>query len=407
MPTAVSVGIRAADALEGQRTECVLSNAPVVAGLGIFPIEAYDASMHSIGSRVLERIEQVCPDDLHREIAENIGMTPDAFSRALRDKRQFSSLELVRLAERLDADLHWLITGSPDANRLTVAARHDFDHETGERDIPGREGDEAIIQDIALAYRQAYPEPQSLEPLPDYAPKARELLGEGFVRPFAERVEQRLGVDLVRLPDLSTAYSFTVGGRRVIAISATGNWFRENWSMAHELGHLAMGHHDEGLAADVSEKHEASANAFAADLLLPEEVMAKFDWDRINDPELADAVWWLGVSTDALARRLNSLSGYVPQRVAFWASHPTQRLLRRCLMLDSEGDDVITQRMEDAAQRRFPLALQESHVEGIANGTLGKGTLAWMLGIDPEALEVDTPEVPEVEADALADALGL
>lgn len=363
--------------------------------------------MHSIGSRVLERIEQVCPDDLHRDIAQDIGMTPDAFSRALRDKRQFSSLELARLAERLDADLHWMITGAPDPNRLTVAARHNFDHETGERDIPGREGDEATIQNIALAYRQAYRQPEIPNPLPDHPDKARDLLGDAFVRPFAERLEQRLGVDVVRVPDLSTAYSFTVGGRRVIAIPATGNWFRENWSMAHELGHLAMGHHDEGLAADVSEKHEVSANSFAADLLLPEDVLGKFDWDQIGDPELADAVWWLGVSTDALARRLNSLNGYVPQRVSFWAGHPTQRLLRRCLMLDSAGDDVITQRMDEAAQRRFPLALQEAHVAGIASGSLGKGTLAWMLGIDADALEVDAPEVPEVEADALADALGL
>lgn len=363
--------------------------------------------MHSIGSRVVEQIAQVCPDDLHRDIAQDIGMTPDAFSRALRDKRQFSSIELAKIAERLDADLHWLITGTRDPSRLSVAARHDFDHGTGVRDIPGREGDEATIQAVALAYRQAFREPRALDPIPDNASQAREVLGEGFVRPFAERLERRLGVDVVRVPDLATAYSFTVGGRRVIAIPATGNWFRENWSMGHELGHLAMGHHDEGLAADASEKHEAAANGFAADLLLPEEVLAKLDWDQIGDADLAAAVWRLGVSTEALARRLSSLNDYVPQRVMFWAGHPTQRLLRRCLMLDSGDEDVITERMDDAAQRRFPLTLQEAHVEGIANGTLGKGTLAWMLGIDPDALEVDTPEVPEVEADDLAEALGL
>jgi transcriptional regulator with XRE-family HTH domain len=35
----------------------------------------------------------------HREVAERIGMTPDAFSRALHGKRQFSSIELARLAD--------------------------------------------------------------------------------------------------------------------------------------------------------------------------------------------------------------------------------------------------------------------------------------------------------------------
>jgi Zn-dependent peptidase ImmA (M78 family) len=363
--------------------------------------------MRSIGSRVLERIEQVCPDDLHRDIAKDVGMTPDAFSRALRDQRQFSSIELAGLAERLDADLHWLITGTADPNRLAVAARHNFDHETGTRDNPGRNGDEGTIQNIALAYRQASRDPSSPEPLPDNVDKVRELLGDEFVRPMAERLEERLGVDVVRVSDLSTAYSFTVGGRRVIAIPATGNWFRENWSMAHELGHLALMHHDDGLTEDVSDRHEAAANAFAAELLLPEHVLNKFDWDQISDAELADAVWWLGVSTDALARRLNSVKGYVPTRVAVWAAYPTQRLLRRFLVLEAGSEDVITQRMDAAAQRRFPLALQEAHLAGIADGSLGKGTLAWMLGIAPDAMEVDTPEVPEADADELADALGL
>lgn len=362
--------------------------------------------MDSIGSRVLERIEQVCPGDLRQDIAQDIGMTPDAFSRALGDKRHFSSLELARLAERLDADLHWLITGTPDPSRLTIAARHDFDHETGERDVPGRAGDEETIQNIALAYRQAYRGPEKTEPLPDDADTARLLLGDGFVRPFAERLEQRLGVDVVRLPDLSTAYSFTVGARRVIAVQATGNWFRENWSMAHELGHLAMRHHDDGLEADVSEHHEATANAYAAELLLPKQVLDKFDWDQMDDAALADAVWRLGVSSDALARRLSRLNRYVPERVRSWADHPTQRLLRRHLRLDAPGDEI-TQRMDEAAQRRFPLALQEAHVAAIASGSLGKGTLAWMLGIDPDALEVDFPEVPETEVDDLAYALGL
>lgn len=362
--------------------------------------------MDSIGSRVLERIEQVCPGDLRQDIAQDIGMTPDAFSRALGDKRHFSSIELARLADRLDADLHWLITGNPDPSRLTVAARHDFDHETGERDVPGREGDEETIQNIALAYRQAYRGLETAEPLPNDADEARHLLGDDFVRPFAERLEQRLGVDVVRVPNLSTAYSFTVGTRRVIAVQATGNWFRENWSMAHELGHLAMRHHDDGLAADVSENHEATANSFAAKLLLPKQVLDKLPWDQMDDAALADAVWRLGVSTDALSRRLNGVYGNVPQRIRSWADHPTQRLLRRHLRLDSNGDEI-TQRMDDAAQRRFPLALQEAHVAAIASGSLGKGTLAWMLGIDPDALEVDFPEVPEVEVEDLAYALGL
>jgi len=335
----------------------------------------------------------VCPDDLHRDIAQEIGMTPDAFSRALSDKRQFSSIELAGLADRLAADLHWLITGKPDPNRVTVAARHDFDHETGHRDVPGGEADAQTLKDIALAYRQAYPESQPGTDLPRTPEGVREALGLDFVRPLADLLQRVLDVDVLRVADLSTAYSFTTAGRSVIAVPATGNWFFENWSMAHELGHLALEHHDEGLAADVSARHEAPANALAADLLLPSDVLGKVDWDGIDDRGLADLVWAWGVSTDALAPRLDAVNGYVPARLAHWASHPTQRLLRRHLSLES-GIDEITQRMDAASQRRFPIDLQEAHLAGIASGTLGKGTLAWMLGIDPDALEVDAPDAP-------------
>ncbi len=361
--------------------------------------------MHSIGDRVLEHIRQVCPTTRHRDIAEGIGMTPDAFSRALNGHRAFSSIELARLADRLNADIHWLITGQPDPHRLVVAARHSFDHATGRRDVPGRDADEQVLRDIALAYRQTYPEPRHGPVLPESPDEARTALGETFVRPFADRLENRLGVDVVRVADLSTAYSFTIGGHRVIALPATGNWFRENWSMAHELGHLARGHHDQGLSETERDRHEADANAFAADLLLPRESLTMIDWDRLDAAGLADLVWQWGVSTDALARRLNALNGHLPAVVRTWAGQTTQRLLRRHWACDS-GKDEITLRMDVAARRRFPLAIQEAHLKGIASGVLGKGALAWMLGIDPDALEVDSPTVPEVDVDDLAKALG-
>lgn len=234
----------------------------------------------------------------------------------------------------------------------------------------------------------------------------RAALGEDFVRPFADRLESRLGVDVVRAAGLSTAYSFALGGRHVIALPATGNWFRENWSMAHELGHLVRGHHDQGLSETEWDRHEATANAFAADLLLPREALAAIDWDSLDAAGLAYLVWQWGVSTDALARRLNALNDGVPDVVREWAGQATQRLLRRHWPSDS-GKDEITLRMDTAAQRRFPLALQDAHLKGIASGILGKGTLAWMLGIDPHALEVDIPIVTEVDVDDLAKALDL
>ena len=79
--------------------------------LGFSQLSGYDAAMATIGDRALQRLEELSPPPKHRDVAESIGMTADAFSRALNGKRQFSSIELARLADRIDADLHWLITG--------------------------------------------------------------------------------------------------------------------------------------------------------------------------------------------------------------------------------------------------------------------------------------------------------
>jgi Zn-dependent peptidase ImmA (M78 family) len=363
--------------------------------------------MSSIGKRVRDSLEQLRPPRQQRDLAEQIGMTPDAFSRAINGKRQFASIELALLAEEIGADLHWLITGQSDPNRVSIAARHNFDHSTGERSIPGRDGDDQTLADIALAYRQAHPEAAAGGyDWPRSAQAVREVLGPDFVRPLADLLERHLGIGVVRVAELSTAYSLTIGGRPVIAVPATGNWFRENWDISHELGHLIRGDHENGISPAEADRREAAANAFAAELLLPASKLEKIDWASVTDEQLADLIWRLGVSTKALCQRVSALLGSAPERVMYWAAFPTQRLLRYHLPGDAELDEI-TIRMDAASQRRFPLALQEAHLERAASGAVGTATLAWMLGIDPSALEVDTPVIPEVDVDDLASALGL
>lgn len=354
-----------------------------------------------------------------RAIASEIGMTPDAFSRALNGQRGFAAIELARLADVLDADVHFLITGKPDPNRMLVAARHDFDLESGRRDVPGADEDRQILNDVALAYRQAEPAGLPSSALPKTATAAREQLGADFVRPFTDRLES-CGIDVVRLPSLSTSYCFTVTGRAVIVVQGTGNWFRENWGLAHELGHLVHGHADPGLAQSDRQLNEVAANAFAAELLLPSDKICAMDWKRIDASDLASRVWELGVSTQALATRLSSLQVPTSSVIDEWADQPTQRLLRRhwderedpsrewSARSRPSRDDPITRRMDTAAARRFPLALQDAHLALISKGVLSKSTLAWMLGVDAASLEIDEPAPPvPMASDDVAAALGL
>lgn len=364
-------------------------------------------SQDEIARRVADSIPATTT---HAEVAGQIGLTKDQLSKSLNGRRAFSSVELAQLADVLNLDVHWLITGRPDPHRLVVAARHDFDHATGRRDVPGRDTDHPVLDDIALAYRQAFPAWDQVDiTLPGTVIELKATLGPGFVRRMADRFETHLDVDVIRVPEISTAYSFHVGPRKVIVVQATGNWFRENWSLAHELGHLVAGHHANDLTPAEKDHHELVANAFAADLLLPEDVMRAINWHALTERELADHIWQWGVSTDALARRLDWLGIPVSDTIAAALQLSTQKLLRwHWAGLHDHGRDQITVRMDEAATRRFPLKLQEAHTDLIAAGALHKGTLAWMLGIDPGALEVDEPPQPEpLDADQLAAALGL
>ena len=105
----------------------------------------------SIGARVASAIP---PGTTQKQVAASVGMSPDAFSRALRGERGFSARELADLADLLSQDVHYLITGQPDPQRLVVSARHAFDRETRVRSVEGRQADDAVLADIALAFRQ-------------------------------------------------------------------------------------------------------------------------------------------------------------------------------------------------------------------------------------------------------------
>lgn len=358
-----------------------------------------------MGEGIGTRVANSMPEGLKQvELAARVGMTPDALSRSLSGTRGFSSIEIAKVAEELDVDLHWLITGEPDPRRIVVAARHFFDVATKDRSVPGWKSDTEILEDIALVYRQAEPAlPATSDTrLPDTPAAFRESLGEGFVRPLADRIEADLSIDVVRLAGLSTAYSFLVGSRRVIALPAKGNWFWENWSLVHEYCHLARNHHDAGHAP------EAEANAFAAEVLLPADAMRAIDWTVVGPEDLAQKIWDWGVSTDALSRRLQALSLPRSPHLDALLGKTTQALLRHhWRQPEGEAGDAITLRMDAAASRRFPLALQEGHLDLIARGKLDKASLAWMLAIDPEALEVELPPATEVPAEDLLDVLGL
>lgn len=321
-----------------------------------------------LGERIASRIDALKPPMTRKAFAEIVGLTPDALSRALAGQRGISSLELLLIAQALDADMHELVTGELDPRRVVLAARHDYDRATYRRSVPTFEDDKETLENVRVAYVQADLPPRAIGELPAGADAMRELLGEGFVRPFIARIGSKLGVDVVRVPELGTAYTATMAGRSVIMIPAKGNWFRENWDLAHELAHL------------IGLKSEDEANAYAAELLLPAAVAQRVDWDTASQQTVADFLWETGVSTEALRNRLGNL-GLGSERIRTLLDCPTQALLRRARSWSHAFGDQITERMDAAATRRFPLAIQEAHEEKVEAGLLGPAYLAWMRGV--------------------------
>ena len=298
-------------------------------------------------------------------------------------------------SDELHADIHELITGEINPHQVLVNARHNYDHSTANRSVPTFEEDKIVLEEICVAYTQAGLPAREHKVDTDDPAALRDSLGPGFTRPFADKLEERLHIDIIRVNDLGTAYSGTTSGRTFIAIPTTGSWFRENWDLAYELAHIA------GL------RTEAEANGFAAKLLLPEDLVRSVNWAAASPEAIAEFLWQTGVSTAALKVRLEAL------RIPFsdkshLLTQNTQRALRVARSWSSEFGDEITIRMEAASRRRFPIALQEAHEVGVEEGRLGPGYLAWMRGVEAEWIAVTyAPEVDDPDVGDLAAAFGL
>jgi Zn-dependent peptidase ImmA (M78 family)/plasmid maintenance system antidote protein VapI len=369
----------------------------------------------TIGNRVRERLASALGASATQgDLAAKVGMSPDAMSRAINGQRQFATLELVRLANVLGVSLHWLATGEEDPSVTRVAARHTFDHELRAHEAVDWSAERTAIETIATAYAQVNAATEaSREAVPVHPAEARSMLlanDADFVRNFAQAVEQTFGIDVVRVEDAHRPYSIEAAGRRVIVVPPHANWFYQNWSIAHELGHFASGNLEPVDTAPVATgPREVQANAYAAELLLPENVMRRIDWAGTTAPELAENLWRWGVSTPTLRARLATLAIVPSEGVRELLAMPTQRVLRRH-WVDNGGMwvDSITDRMERASTRRFPSFLLTAHTEAVARGEVGPAYLAWMLGTDEASLDAElAPHTNEVDLDWLASELGL
>ena len=365
-----------------------------------------------IGARVRERLKALRPPVTQVEMAARLDLAPDAFSRSLTGKRAFTAVELVRLAEELGTSAHWFVTGEPDPFAVTFAGRHTYDPEVKDY-VPI---DWASTQDtrdhVAHAYIQAYGEAPPRPPrtkqwtAQEARAKLTEVGGDDFIRSLADNVEQAFGIDVVRLDGIEPDFALAVLGREVIVLDASAYWFRENFSIAHELAHILLGDLAELGAKTCSDAlAERRANAFAAELLTPEAEFRRMNWQTMSAQALARYVWNAGISTPTVRARLQALHVEPGAAVAEDVDLKTQVLIQRELPALA---DEISARMSDARQRRFPKHLVSAHSLAVSTGALPPDTLAWMLDEPVELVREElAPAVPPADLDWLANELGL
>lgn len=147
--------------------------------------------------------------------------------------------------------------------------------------------------------------------------KAKHLLRELSIKHppiIPTAIAQNLGIIVHYhcVEDIDFSFSFKTKGQHAICIYLSGNKGRDNWSAAHELGHIVLGHYELYSVDTVIEERltnqeryilDREADVFAEELLMPYEWIMK-ERER-KDLEYIQNLFQ--VSNQALSIRLASL----------------------------------------------------------------------------------------------------
>lgn len=151
----------------------------------------------------------------------------------------------------------------------------------------------------------------------DYArTRARELLTKyGINSPpvCPEEIIRDMNIELHyhHIPEIDFSFVLKREDSFWIFIHISGHRGRDQWSLAHELGHVVLGHYDYDVDAiniprlNARERYilEREADIFTEELLMPPEFITK------HDPSYAKQV--LNVSKEAFFIRVNNLKKQV------------------------------------------------------------------------------------------------
>jgi Zn-dependent peptidase ImmA (M78 family)/DNA-binding XRE family transcriptional regulator len=251
------------------------------------------------------------------ELADRLGRTQTSISLWEAGKRTPSLDDLIDIADALEMDVNTFLP--PNRARRPVVA---VLRATAER-LVDNQLYTAIDQLASDAEGMALPERELVVSAAAPSHAANELLEKAQVQaPPIDVLDLciRCGVLVLKrsFPEALSGLVFAHEGGAVIGINTSQVETRQRFSMAHELGHFLLGHHErssdyeyrfhidvsEGNPPDFDWRAERAANDFAADLLMPRRLIAA-EFQQTQDP--AKLATRFHVSEIAMGYRLVNL----------------------------------------------------------------------------------------------------
>ncbi|MFF8317813.1 helix-turn-helix domain-containing protein [Streptomyces bobili] len=378
-------------------------------------------SVELLAQRVRESI--TAANLTQQDLAEVVGISPSALSRALAGKRNFKSLEIALISDHLGIPVEDLLESEAAGGSETkIAARAQEGASPVIREAVYRADllmkQDRLLSDIGVPSQDslmdvALPEGAPYEQGEGLARALRDRMGLGVddlpteLNELAAFVERKLGVDVAfeSFPEGLDGLCVSRDPFRLILISSRVAATRQRYTLAHELGHLVAGDSqdikvDENVWA-VKSPTETRANAFAAAFLMPAEPLKQvISEEGVSDASIAKLLGRLRVSLDALAFRLHNIGAVNSEgRDRIRAMSSTAIYLRAGRASDLQARN----------ERRVPMPLLRRSVKAYVNGKIGVRPLADLLGVDPKELleELSPPSkvTPSVASEEMVPVL--
>jgi Zn-dependent peptidase ImmA (M78 family)/transcriptional regulator with XRE-family HTH domain len=255
------------------------------------------------------------------QLADHVGTTPTAIGQYEAGTHRPSGRVLSRLALALGVPVEFFAAGHTATAAQAATAHFRSLRSTTQVDRDRATAHGVLAADIAAVLERYVEFPRV--GLVDQAVPPDEIAGDGPVRAARRcrelmlgrpgpaghvvRLLESHGVVVLHLPRVTQdvdAFSITMHPRPLLLLNpAKGDYFRQRFDAAHELGHLVM-HAD---AEPGSKIVEDQANRFAAEFLMPAEEVADLLPATARWQQLAELKQRWGVSMAALLYRARTL----------------------------------------------------------------------------------------------------